>query len=145
MRQIVLDLATIFPKLTAQEQIYLTPKIMTVPSMAPLELQVCEGAVEYSTQDGSCRAEDFIIQVGIFRKYRLDSGKRHAKALSDLNLSMFTEKAPVIDLLNGSFLTGDLLDRPLIIRTESEVTEPEQNQLLKVLTFTAGLNASRLS
>ncbi len=145
MRQIVTDLATIFPSLTAQQEIYLTPKIMTVPSMAPLELQVCEEAVEYGLQDGSCRDEDFIIRVGIFRKYRLDSGERHAKALADLNLSMFAEKATVINLLNGSFLTGDLLDRPLIIRTESEVTEPEKNQLLKVLSFTAGLNVSRLS
>jgi len=144
MRQIVIDLATIFPTLTAQQQIYLTPKIMTVTSMGPLELQVCEGAVEYGPQDGSCRDEDFIVQIGIFRKYRLDSGKRHAKALTDLKLSLFAQKAPVITLLNGSFLTGDLLDRPLIIRTESAITEPEQGQLLKILNFTAGLNVSML-
>lgn len=144
MRQIVVDLATIFPALTAHNQIYLSPKILTIPSMAMLELQVCEGAVEYGPQDGSCRDEDFIVQIGIFHKYLLDSGERHAKALADLQLSLFAEKAPIITHLNGSFLTGNLLDRPLIIRTESEVTEPAQGQLLKILNFTAGLNVALL-
>lgn len=144
MRQIVTDLATVFPKLTANEQIYLTPKIMAVDAMAPLELQVCEGAVEYGDHVGSCRDEDFIIQVGIFRKYRLDSGGRHAKALSDLNLSIFKLKETVIDILDGSFLTEDLLVRPLIVRTEAEVSEAQKGQLLKIINFVAGLNVEMI-
>ena len=141
MRQVVLDLATVFPELTANIQIYLTPKIMAVESMSPIELQVCEGGSVYPEHDGSCRSEDFIIQVGIFRKYRLDSDKKHAKALTDLQLSIFKMKEAVVDILDGKFLTGNLLTRPLIIRTESEVTETKnEGQLLKTLNFVAGLN-----
>ena len=141
MRQVVIDLATVFPELTANEQIYLVPKIMSIDSMAPLELQVCESGVAYPEHDGSCRSENFIVTVGIFRKYRLDSGGRHSKALTDLAVSIFKLKETVIDILDGKFLTGALLTRPLIIQTESAVTETENTgQLLKTLNFIAGLN-----
>jgi len=141
MQQIVIDLATVFPELTADEQIYLVPKIMSVGAMAPLELQVCEGGVAYPEHDGSCRSENFMVTVGIFRKYRLDSDGRHSKALADLTISIFKLKETVIDILDGKFLTGDLLTRPLIIQTESAVTETKDvGQLLKTLNFVAGLN-----
>lgn len=144
LRQIVEDLATGFPELTAGQEIYLAPKIMSVSSMSPLEIQVCEGTVQYGDQEGSCRDEDFYVHVGIFRKYKLDSGGRHSKALSDLNLSIYELKELVIDLLAGKFLTGNLLTRPLIIRSEAQVVEPEEGQLLKTLHFTAGLNVGLL-
>ncbi len=145
MRQVVIDLGTVFPTLTTWQEIYLTPKIMAIDSMANLELQVCEGGSEYPEHDGSCRSEDFIVRVGLFCKYRLDSGGRHSKALADLTVSIFNWKQIVIDLLDGSFLTADLLTRPLIIRTESEVSETKQDgQLLKTLNFLAGLNTSML-
>lgn len=145
MRQVVIDLGTVFPELTAGQEIYLSPKIMPVDSMSNLELQVCEGGSEYPEHDGSCRSEDFIVRIGIFRKYRLDSGGRQSKALTDLATSLFSLKETVMDLLDGSFLTGDLLTRPLIIRTESEVSETKQEgQLLKTLNFLAGLNTSML-
>lgn len=140
LNQIVSDLATVYPDLAAEKQIYLAPKIKALPSMAPLEIQVAEGAIIYGTQAGSIRDEDFEILVGIFRQYRLDSGGRHAKALTDLTLSLFTLKAFAIDELAGSFLTGKLLTRPCIIRSESNVTEPREGFLLKILHFTAGLN-----
>lgn len=146
MRQVVTDLGSVFPKLTAWEQIYLVPKIMAVESMALLEIQVCEGASTYPEHDGSCRAEDFIILVGIFHKYRLDSGGRHSKALADLTTSLFTIKETVIDILDGKFLTGDLLTRPCIIQAETTVTETskDKDQLLKILSFLAGLNVEMI-
>lgn len=144
MSQTVVDLATVFPGLTAHLEIYLTPRIKVVPGMAPLELQVCESGCVYPDHDGSCRSEDFTVQVGIFRKYNLDSGNRHAKALADLNLSIFKLKETVIDILDGSFLTGDLLTRPLIVKSESAITEPAENQLLKTITFIAGLNVKMI-
>ena len=140
LRQVVIDLGSLFPKLTAWQEIYLAPKIMEVESMAPLELQVCEGGSGYPEHDGSCRAEDFIVQIGIFRSYRLDSGKRHSKALADLAISIFHLKETVMEL-DGSFLTENLLIRPLIIQTETQVTETKnEGQLLKILNFLAGLN-----
>jgi len=140
MKQIVIDLGSLFPQLSAGQEIYLAPKIMEVESMGPLELQVCEGGAAYPEHDGSCRSEDFIIRVGIFRQYALDSGGRHAKALSDLTISIFTIKETVMEL-DGSFLPEDLLTRPLIIQTETEVMETKnKGQLLKILNFVAGLN-----
>jgi len=141
MRQIVIDLGSVFPELTPGKQIYLAPKIMAIESMADLEIQVCEGASTYPEHDGSCRSEDFIILIGIFQKYRLDSGGRHAKALADLTISIFRTKETVLRL-DGSFLTENLLTRPLIIQAESIVTETDKdpNQLLKILSFLGGLN-----
>lgn len=144
MRQVVNDLGTVFPKLTPWDEIYLTPRIKVIASMASLELQVCEGEVVYNEHDGSCRSEDFMVHVGIFRKYKLDSGGRHSKALADLADSIFNLKETVIDILDGKFLTGDLLTRPLIILTESAVVEEQDGQLLKVLNFRAGLNVSMI-
>jgi len=144
MKQIVIDLGTLFPQLTTWQEIYLAPKIMEVESMAPLELQVCESGAIYPEHDGSCRAEDFIVQIGIFRSYRLDSGKRHSKALADLATSIFHLKETVMRL-DGSFLTEELLVRPLIIQTETEVMETKnEGQLLKILNFTAGLNVEMI-
>lgn len=140
LRQIIPALGSYFPDLTPWDQIYLTPKIMIVQSMAPLEIQVCEGASAYVDHDGSCRSEDFTVLVGIFRKYRLDSGGRHSKALSDLSTSLFLLKEVVLRALDGSFLTGNLLTRPLIIVSESAVTDAGGGQLLKTLNFVAGLN-----
>lgn len=139
LRQIVTELGTVFTGISAWKEIYLAPKIMAVPSMAPLEIQVCEGSSVYPEHDGSCRSEDFLVLVGIFRKYRLDSGERHSKALADLSLSIYNLKETVIDILDGKFL-NDLLDRPLIVQTETAVTEPAANQLLKTISFIAGLN-----
>ena len=141
MRQVVVDIGTVFPELTAWQEIYLTPKIMAVDAMANLEIQVCEGASTYPAHDGSCRAEDFIILIGLFCKYRLDSDGRHAKALADLTGSIFKLKETIIDLLDGNFLTEELLTRPCIIQAESMVTETakDQNQLLKTISFLAGL------
>lgn len=145
MRQVVIDLGTVFPKLTAWEQIYLSPKIMAVESMATLEIQVCEGASVYPEHDGSCRAENFIVIVGIFHNYRLDSGGRHSKALADFSISLFHIKEIVIDILDGKFLTGDLLTRPLIIQAESIVTETKnKDQLLKTISFLGGLNVEMI-
>ena len=140
MNQIVTDLATVFPGLTAKQEIYLVPMIKVVQAMAPLEIQVCESGVTYpeAEHDGSSRAEDFTVQIGIFRKYRLDSGGRHSKALSDLALSIYKLRDTVIDLLDWGFLTGEILVRPLIIRHESAVTEVADGQLLKTITFIAG-------
>jgi len=140
LRQIVSDLSSFFPDLTPQEQVYLVPKIMSISAMAPLEIQVCEGDSRYVDHDGSCRSEDFTILIGIFRKYRLDSGERHSKALADLNLSLYQLKEVAVRALDGKFLTGNLLTRPLIIRGESAVTDTGNGQLLKVLTFVGGLN-----
>ena len=141
LRQVVEDLTSKFPDLTAGQEIYLTPKIMTVNAMASLELQVCEGASTYEDITGGCRSEDFTILVGIFRKYRLDSDGRHAKALADLTLSLYTLKEEVIEILDGSFLTAlELLTRPIIIKAESAVLDAGEGQLLKVISFTAGLN-----
>lgn len=138
LRQVVIELATVYKGLTADEQIYLVPRIKTVTAMAPLEIQVCEGSSAYTAHD-SCRSEDFEILVGIFRKYRLDSGKRHAKALTDLSLSIFKLKETAVDILAGKFLSN-LLTRPLVITGETAVTEPAEGQLLKILSFVGGLN-----
>lgn len=143
MKQIVIDTATAFPDLTAGDQIYLAPRIKAITGMSTLEIQIAEGASEYPEHE-SCRSEDFVILIGIFRKYRLDSGERHAKALTDLVTSLFTLKQTVIDLLTGSFLTDDLLTRPLIIKAESVITEEQNGQLLKTLSFLGGLNTSML-
>jgi len=138
LRQVVIDLATVYPGLTAHVEIYLVPRIKAVESMAPLEIQVCEGSSAYTAHD-SCRSEDFEILVGIFRKYRLDSDGRHANALADLTLSIFKLKETTVDILAGKFLS-DLLTRPLVITGETAVTEPADGQLLKILSFIAGLN-----
>lgn len=138
LRQVVTNLATVYPGLTADEQIYLVPRIKAVGTMAPLEIQVCDGSSAYTAHD-SCRSEDFEVLVGIFRKYRLDSDGRHAKALTDLKISILKLKETAVDILAGSFLS-ELLTRPLIITGESAVTEPIDGQLLKVLSFVAGLN-----
>lgn len=138
LRQVVIDLATVYPGLAAQQEIYLVPRIKAVEGMAPLEIQVSEGSSAYTAHD-SCRSEDFEVLVGIFRMYSLDSGGRHAKALADLTLSIFKLKETAVDILAGNFLT-DLLTRPLIITGETAVTEPAGGQLLKILSFIAGLN-----
>jgi len=138
LRQAIVDLATVYPGLTAQQEIYLVPRIKPLGSMAPLEIQVCEGSSAYTAHD-SCRSEDFEILVGIFRKYRLDSGERHSKALADLTLSIFKLKETAVDILAGSFLDA-LLTRPLVITGETAVTEPAEGQLLKIISFIAGLN-----
>lgn len=138
LRQVVIELATVYPDLTANMQIYQVPRIKAVEAMAPLEIQVCEGSSAYTAFD-SCRSEDFEILVGIFRKYRLDSGARYAKALADLNVSIFKLKEAAVTILAGNFLS-DLLARPLIITGETAITEPVEGQLLKVLSFIAGLN-----
>lgn len=145
MRQVVIDLGSVFPKLTTWQEIYLSPKILAAPSMAALEIQVCEGGVAYTAHEGSCRSEDFIVQVGIFHSYRLDSGGRHSKALTDLSISLFAIKETVIDILDGKFLTEDLLTRPLIVLSETAVTETKnEGQLLKTITFSAGLNVEMI-
>ena len=138
LRQAIADLATVYPGLTAQQEIYLVPRIKPIGSMAPLEIQVCEGSSAYTAHD-SCRSEDFEILVGIFRKYRLDSGERHSKALADLTLSIFKLKETAVDILAGSFLDA-LLTRPLVITGETAVTEPAEGQLLKIISFIAGLH-----
>ena len=138
LREIVTQLATVYTTLTAHEQIYLAPRIKTIPSMAPLEIQVCEGSSQYTAHD-SCRSEDFEVFVGIFRMYRLDSGGRHAKALASLNESIFKLKVTAVDILDGKFLS-DILTRPLILTGETAVTEPVDGQLLKILSFVAGIN-----
>lgn len=140
MRQVVVDLGPAFPELTPWREIYLSPKVMALPGMSPLELQVCEGGSAYVDHDGSCRREDFVVLVGIFRKYRLDSGERHSRALASLSISLFELKENIITALDGSFLTDDLLTRPLIIKSESAVSDAGEGQLLKILTFGAGLN-----
>lgn len=140
--QIIEDLGSVFPKLTAHQEIYLTPKIMPVNQMATLEIQVCEGESRYEDIEGGCRSEDFSVLVGIFRKYRLDSDGRHAKALSDLNTSIFLLKESIIAKLDGNFLNvKELLTRPLIVRNESAVTDAGEGQLLKVISFIAGINS----
>lgn len=141
LRAVVTGLGAVFPNLTTGREIYLSPKIMSVPGMAPMEIQVCEGASKYENIDGGCRSEDCIISIGLFRKYRLDSGGRHAKALTDLHLSIFQLKEQVVDAFDDNFLS-DLLTRPLIIKAESTVTDVSADQLLKRLDFLAGLNSS---
>lgn len=138
LREVVTQLATVYTDLTAHEQIYLVPRINALDSMAPLEIQVCEGSAQYTAHD-SCRSEDFEIFIGIFRVYRLDSGGRHAVALADLNESMFKLKETAVDILDGKFLS-DILTRPLILTGETAVTEPVTGQLLKILSFVAGIN-----
>lgn len=138
LRQVVIDLTTVYPGLTADAQIYLVPRIKAVSTMAPLEIQVCDGSSVYTAHD-SCRSEDFEVLIGIFRKYRLDSDGRHAKALTDLQISVLKLKETAVDILAGNFLS-DLLTRPLVITGESAITEPAEGQLLKVLSFVAGLN-----
>ncbi len=140
--QIIEDLSSIFPDLTAHQEIYLTPKIMAVNQMSSLEIQVCEGESRYQDIEGGCRAEDFSVHVGIFRKYRLDSDGRHAKALADLNKSLLLLKESIITKLDGNFLNvKELLTRPLIVRNESAVTDAGEGQLLKVISFIAGINS----
>lgn len=150
LRRIVAEVGTVFPDLTPDREIYLAPRIKALPSMSPLEIQVCEDASIYENIEGGCRSEDFIVLVGIFRKYRLDSGERHSKALSDLALSLFRQKELVISVLDGNFLQepgievdigNGLLTRPLVIKSESGVTEKPDGQLLKIVGFTAGLNS----
>ncbi len=147
LRQIVLDVGSVFPDLTPGQQIYLAPKIIAVPSMAPLEIQICTAGSQYEDIEGGCRSEDFIVLVGIFRKFRLDSGERHAKALSDLNLAILKMKELVIGILDGNFLIVDttttLLTRPLVIKGETEISETKfDGQLLQTLQFIAGLNST---
>ncbi|GAG24082.1 unnamed protein product, partial [marine sediment metagenome] len=80
--------------------------------------------------------------VGIFRKYRLDSDGRHSKALADLTISLYEMKETIIGALDGDFSTvRELLTRPLIVKTESSVTEIRDGQLLKAIGFLAGLNS----
>ena len=141
LRNVVLDITSKFPDLTPNQEVYLTPKIMIVNSMTTLEIQVCEGASTYEDIAGGCRSEDFTILVGIFRKYRLDSDGRHAKALADLNISLYKTKEEIIEILDGNFITPrELLTRPIIIKAESAVQDAGAGQLLKVISFTAGLN-----
>ena len=140
-RYILRELGAVFPDLTVNREIYLTPLIKALPSMSSLEIQVAEQDAVYEIIAGDCRSEDFVVLVGIFRKYSLDSGGRHAKALSDLNLSIIELKELVVSALDGEFLKDETLTRPLIIRDESGVSEPQSGQLLKIVRFTAGLNS----
>lgn len=148
LRQIVEELGAVFPDLKPGSQIYLAPRIMSVPGMAPLEIQVCEAVSRYEDIEGGCRSEDFNVLVGIFRDYRLDSDGRHAKAIADLTLSIFVLKETAIKALDGNFLLESpgqdmmLLTRPLVIKAESEVTEAGDGRLLKTLSFLAGLNST---
>lgn len=139
LRQAVTEIAEVFPSLVAWNEIYLSPAIISGHSSFPLEIQVAEGASEYPDHDGEVRREDFYLEVGILQTYRLDSDKRSNSALSDLALSIFAIKQTIIDQLDGSFLNG-LLVRPLIIRRESAVQEQKETTLVKILTFSGGLN-----
>jgi len=142
LRQIVEDVSAAFPNLNTWQEIYMTPKIMAVQNMSPIEIQICEDASRYEAIEGGCRSEDFAILVGIFRKYRLDSDGRHSKALADLTISLFEMKETVIAALDGEFSTvKELLTRPIIVKSESAVTETKDGQLLKVVGFLAGLNS----
>lgn len=140
LRLIIDELGSVFPDLTPHKEIYLVPKIKALTGMAPLEVQVCEDGSVYEFIQGATRSEDFVVLVGIFRKYRLDSGDRHAKALADLTISIFKIKELVISVLDGKFLKEEILTRPLVIKAESNVEESAEYQLLKTLQFTAGLN-----
>ena len=142
LRCIVEDVSDAFPALRTWKEVYLVPKIMAVSSMSEIEIQVCEDASRYEEIEGGCRSEDFAILVGIFRKYRLDADGRHSVALSDLTLSLFQMKETIIKTLDGDFSTvKELLTRPIVIKTESAVTETADGQLLKVIGFLAGLNS----
>jgi len=143
LRQLLKEIGALFPDLQVDTHIYLTPKIMAVAGMSPMEIQVCEGACVYEEIGDGCRSENFMVQVGVFRIYRLDPGGKHAKALSNLTYSIYQDTEKLIDVLDGSFLLAppdERLTRPLIIKGESEVLDAGEGQLLKTLSFVAGLN-----
>lgn len=140
MNQIVLDLAEAFPEYEAEREIYLAPRIQVLASAMPTEIQVCSSGSDYKDHDGGVRREFFNVTVGIIRKFALDSGDRHAQALSDLSKSLLVIKETIIETLHGSFLTGNLLTRPLIIVKESPVEEKKDGILIQTLTFAGGLN-----
>lgn len=139
MQQLVEDLAEAFPKLTLGRDVYLVPAVMPLPSQSPLELQVCEGGSDYVDHAGEVRREQFTAIIGVLKRFRLDSGGRHARALSDVAESIYLDRDAVITALDGSFLTNDLLTRPLILVSESPVVATGEI-LVKTISFVAGLN-----
>ena len=146
MRQIVAELGIEFTELQIWQEIYLSPLIWPLPSASPLEIQVAEGGAEYPDHDGTVLRGDCLIDIGVLKIAKLDSGERATEALGSLAESMLSLKERVRTRLDGSFLCTTpkdiatrLLVRPLIIRREG-VVKKKSDRLVKVVTFSAGIN-----
>lgn len=149
MNQIVEELADEFTELKKAFDIYLSPFIMEAPSRRSVTLQVCDGGVTYSDFEGGVKSEHFNITVGILKIFKVDWVGKYQRYLSDLQESMFVIKERASDALEGSYLPvlgTALLVRPLRIVSETPIREgKEKGLLIKELTFTGGLNETRVS
>lgn len=135
-----------FPELILGTDIYLAPKIQWIKSGRQLEIQIVEAGVTYEMREGSNRAEDFVIVVGVLQRRPQDYGGKHARILSDLTSSLFKLREKIISALDLSYLptinNTPLLTRPLYIFRESAVYENTTypDLLIKEFHFAGGIN-----
>jgi len=143
MNRVVTELATEFTTLAASHDIYLAPSVIEIPGRRPLNIQVCDGGVNYTNFEGGVRTEHFTLLIGILKSYSVDYAGKYQKALADLTESIFVTKESVITTLEGSFLNS-LIVRPLRIMSESEIRQGrEAGLLIKTLSFIGGMNTAR--
>lgn len=148
MNQAVTDLAVgMFAKgytdLEATRTIYLSPRKHWVTSNAPVELQVIRGPETFLDQDGFLRNQ-FMLRIFAMRKLHLDAAERHSKALANISDSIYKLRDDILAVLRGKYLTGNLLVRPLLISSISEVepspVENDKNTLGLTMDFIGGIN-----
>ena len=147
LKQLEIDLAAAFTELKIRQTIYMSPYVAWEAVQQSLEIQIVERGGTYQDFEGGVRNGDFPIIIAIFYRSKIDWNKRHREALLREMTNIYDLKERVIAALEGSFLTGTLLTRPLRVTHESSVQQnpPFPDFLLKTLTFVGGHNALRPS
>ena len=140
MLQVIQELQAVFPQLH-DNQVYLVPKIMLLPSMQMVEIQVAEGSSRVLDHDGTVRREDFQVVVGILMKYRFDSDGRFHQALAHLEKSIWLTQTTAVNTLDGNNLDQSIL-RPLQLTERSAVEQLGKDTLVKQLVFIGGINVA---
>jgi len=145
LEQLLKDLAAEFTELTSPGTLYVSPVIIWPAILQRLEMQIILGTGQYHDFEGGIRTGDYTLTIAIFYKCNLDFDGRHHHSLLRDTQNIFALKERVIALLEGSFLTGTLLTRPLRLVTDVEIESHPQfeNVLLKRLVFVGGHNAIR--
>lgn len=145
LQQLQTDLANDFKELRVRETIYVVPQVLWEVVTQPLEIQISEGGGTYKDFEGGIRNGDFIFTIALFYRSQTDwSGKAHDALLRD-TANIYTLKERVTVSLEGTFLTGNLLTRPLRIHREASVVSNKvlKGFFMKELTFVGGYNVER--
>lgn len=145
MTRLLYDLVVPFPELRLWESLILTSEIQWFSSGPNFEIQVAEASSTYSDFEGGVQRGHHDIQIGLIIRNKLDSTSRSTQHLRDEVKNFYDYRNRVDTVFRGSFLTGQLLTRPLRIIHETAVHSRKdvKGVKIKILTYRGGLNVDR--